>query len=392
LAKKKKYKTPTYYTITPAPVRYDYTLNPYARILYGELTALSEIEGYAWATNNYLASLYHVDRSSISHWIKQLQDKGYIRIEFIYDETHCYVEERRIYLTGLTPEQTNKKGVSTNDLQESNEETSTEADEMHIYAKNRIDTEEGGDIYNQGGDVCNHGVVTNITRGGYKAPWRSLQAINTRSSSSDPPKIEKPPPDEEEKEIFKIMDNYSENCTPENFTEKSCGTDPPPGFSLKKFLRELNPSFIFSESFYQKAVDFLAFKTLDSGYISWLYDFCVKKKPKSLENYFFKVFFDDRCAELYLEESKPPPVKIFKCPICSTEHDSSLLVCPKCGLDMSFRNDQDKILAAKRFFEMPDEIKAAYREESNNIFKSYPDFEERIKKFKSLDMKYGLSP
>ena len=161
--------------------------------------------------------------------------------------------------------------------------------------------------------------------------------------------------------------------------------------TLKQFLKDLNPAFVFSEGFYQKAVDFMASKALDSGYTSWLYSFCLKKNPKSLENYFFKVFFDDKCAELYLEDSKPLPVKVFKCPVCSTEHDSSLLACPKCGLDYSFRNDKDKILKTKRLYEMPQEIKNAYLEESSNIFKSYPDFEKRIKKINDLDLKYGLS-
>jgi hypothetical protein len=219
---------------------------------------------------------------------------------------------------------------------------------------------------------------------------------SNRSSSSDPPEIEKLPPEEE---VFEKVDNYSENCAPENFTEESgAGTDPPPGektfdiLSLKRFLRGLNPSFIFSEGFYQKAIDFMAFRSLDSGYVSWLYDFCVKKKPNSLENYFFKVFFDDRCAELYLEETKPPPVKIFKCPVCSTEYDSSLLVCPICNFDSSSRYNQNKILREKRLYEMPQNIKMAYEKESDNIFKSYPDFQDRIEKLKDLNLKYGLSP
>ena len=347
----KKKKTPTFFSILPATVRYDKSLNPYARLLYSELTALSEKEGYSWATNNYLANLYQVDRSSISHWIKQLQDKGYIRIELIYDKAHCYIEERRIYITNLVSEP-----------QANCEENPPETDEMNNYAENCNVSGGGGDIYHQGGDVCNQGVVTNITRGGYKAPQRSLQEINTRSSSSDPP-LEKPPPEEEE----------SKNI-----------------LSLKQFLKDLNPAFVFSESFYQKAVGFMVLKCLDSSYASWLYDFCVKKKPKSLENYFFKVFFDDRCAELYLEESKPLPVKVFKCPVCSTEHDSSLLACPRCRLDKSYRNDQKRILRGKRLYEMPENIKKSYNDELDNIIHSRFDFQERINQIESLELKYGL--
>lgn len=364
---RKNIKTPSFYTVTPATVRYDKSLNPYARLLYGELTALSEKEGYAWATNNYLASLYQVDRSSISHWIKQLQDKGHIRIEFIYDKTHCYVEERRIYITGLALEK------PSFDAEAPHENTEI-FEEMNNYAKNCMNTEGGGDIYHHGGDVCNQGVVTDITRGGYKAPQRSLQEINTRSSSSDPPEIKKPPPEEED-EIFEKANNYSEDIN-----------------SLKQVLKELNSSFVFSESFYRKAVDFLALKCLDPGYVHWLYGFCLKQAPRSIENYFFKVFFDDRLAELYLEQSRPPPVKIFKCPVCSTEHDINFSSCPKCRLDISYRLDNDKIFRAKRLYEMPEGVKKAYNEELNDIFNSSLDFDKRMDQIKSIELKYGLSP
>lgn len=41
-----------YYSIIPATVRYDYRLKPAEKILYGELTALSNKEGYCFAQNN----------------------------------------------------------------------------------------------------------------------------------------------------------------------------------------------------------------------------------------------------------------------------------------------------------------------------------------------------
>jgi biotin operon repressor len=359
LARKKE--DPSFFAIIPATVRYDKSLNPYARLLYGELTALSKKEGYAWASNKYLADLYQVDRSSISHWIKQLQDKGYIKIELIYDQKHNYIEERRIYLTDFEVKKACKKGIPVPDPQ---------------------------------------GVVTDITGGGDKAPKRSLQAINT-SSSSDPPGIEKTPSGEEEE--FENADNYAENCALENSSEGSVPqADPLPdvsmekafdALSLKRLLRDLNPSFVFSEPFYQRALDFLASSGLDSGYASWLCEFCVKQKPNSIANYFYKVFFDARCAELYLEESKPPPVNIFKCPACSTDHDPGLSCCPACGLAFSFRKDQKEIFRRKKLFEMPPGIKAAYCEEFDNMRESAKSlgFREKNALLNSLDQKYGLA-
>lgn len=72
-----------YYAIIPADVRYDRDLSPNAKLLYGEITALSNAEGYCWATNNYFAELYDVTKRSIQGWISQLEKKSYIRVEVV---------------------------------------------------------------------------------------------------------------------------------------------------------------------------------------------------------------------------------------------------------------------------------------------------------------------
>ena len=46
-----------YYAIIPAVVRYDNKLTDKAKLLYGEITCLSNKEGYCFATNNYFANL-----------------------------------------------------------------------------------------------------------------------------------------------------------------------------------------------------------------------------------------------------------------------------------------------------------------------------------------------
>ena len=37
------------YSVIPARVRDDHTLRPNAKLLYGELSALAQAEGYCWA-------------------------------------------------------------------------------------------------------------------------------------------------------------------------------------------------------------------------------------------------------------------------------------------------------------------------------------------------------
>ena len=75
-----------YFAIIPASVRYDKRLPANAKLLYGELTALSNEKGYCWAGNQYFSDLYEVSKQSISSWIGQLRDSGYIAVQLEYKE------------------------------------------------------------------------------------------------------------------------------------------------------------------------------------------------------------------------------------------------------------------------------------------------------------------
>lgn len=87
-------QTGGYYAVIPSDVRYDPELKPNAKLLYGELTALSDKKGYCWATNEHFANLYELSVGTISRLISQLEKKGYIRCEMAATEKGS---ERRIY-------------------------------------------------------------------------------------------------------------------------------------------------------------------------------------------------------------------------------------------------------------------------------------------------------
>jgi len=73
-------ETPNYYAIIPANVRYS-DLKPNAKLLYGEITALSNKHGFCFASNKYFAELYKVNKNTISSWISDLKNYGFITVK-----------------------------------------------------------------------------------------------------------------------------------------------------------------------------------------------------------------------------------------------------------------------------------------------------------------------
>jgi len=72
---------PSYFSILTAAVRYDKSLCANAKLLFSEITALTQAEGYCWASNKYFAELYDVDVSTIKRWISDLEKSGHIELD-----------------------------------------------------------------------------------------------------------------------------------------------------------------------------------------------------------------------------------------------------------------------------------------------------------------------
>lgn len=85
---------PNYFAIIPASVRYDKTLPPNAKLMYGEITALANEKGYCWAGNEYFANLYDVAPETISRWVSKLQKSGHIVIEI----DQASISKRKIFI------------------------------------------------------------------------------------------------------------------------------------------------------------------------------------------------------------------------------------------------------------------------------------------------------
>jgi len=86
---------PSYYAVIPATVRYCQTVPDGAKLLFGEITALTNKEGYCWASNAYFSNLYGKSPDTISRWVSSLVKSGFIDIEI--DKANG--NERRIRLS-----------------------------------------------------------------------------------------------------------------------------------------------------------------------------------------------------------------------------------------------------------------------------------------------------
>ena len=66
---------PNYYAILSAEVRYDNNLRPNTKLLYAEITALSNTTGECFATNKYFSNLYNKSNGSylVAHTSVQVQ-------------------------------------------------------------------------------------------------------------------------------------------------------------------------------------------------------------------------------------------------------------------------------------------------------------------------------
>lgn len=96
--KETRQEMPSFYSIMPADVRYDKRLKPNEKIMYSEITALSNKYGYCTAGNAYFSDLYEVSKATVSRWISHLEECGYIVTELVYGEDGKTIKGRKIYM------------------------------------------------------------------------------------------------------------------------------------------------------------------------------------------------------------------------------------------------------------------------------------------------------
>lgn len=89
-------ETPSYYSVLTAEVRYSKNINANEKLLFAEITSLSNTSGICWASNAYFSSLFDCTSQAISKWIKNLERNGFITITYTYKNGSKEIERREI--------------------------------------------------------------------------------------------------------------------------------------------------------------------------------------------------------------------------------------------------------------------------------------------------------
>lgn len=67
-----------YFAIIPSNVRYNKNISNGSKLLYAEITALTNEKGYCWANNEYFSKLYNVSEKTIKNWLHELESNNFI--------------------------------------------------------------------------------------------------------------------------------------------------------------------------------------------------------------------------------------------------------------------------------------------------------------------------
>lgn len=104
---------PNYYAVLSAEVRYS-DITPNAKLLYAEITAFCNMNGECFASNRYFAELYGKSKTTISNWIRELKEKGFIKTSYTYREGSKEIDKRYIKILNGGIKENDKGGIKEN--------------------------------------------------------------------------------------------------------------------------------------------------------------------------------------------------------------------------------------------------------------------------------------
>jgi len=94
---------PKFFAILTANVRYA-DISDFAKILYAEISAMTNVSGYCFASNKYFADLFNKSEQTIKVSISKLKKHNFVRCEYV---PHPNGTRRKIYLLEINPQYKN---------------------------------------------------------------------------------------------------------------------------------------------------------------------------------------------------------------------------------------------------------------------------------------------
>lgn len=150
---------PSYYSIITANVRYDNRLTDSEKLLFAEITSLSNKNGYCSASNGYFARLYEVTKVTISRRIANLKECGYLNVEIIREGNE--IKQRKMYpLTQML------RPINTNDNTPINNSVNTPIN------TNVKENNTSNNITRLNNTSSNNNSATDVTRERFEEWWK----------------------------------------------------------------------------------------------------------------------------------------------------------------------------------------------------------------------------
>lgn len=146
-----EFEKPGYWAVIPAGVRYNEQIPPNAKLLYAEISSLTQEDGYCWATNEYFQKVFGFSERSVQRLIRVLEETGFIRIE------NGDSKKRKIY-AGINPLHGKDSNGAKNGTVEPRQnchrypDKIVTVDEKHIINKNNKKNNKGDRVENASND------------------------------------------------------------------------------------------------------------------------------------------------------------------------------------------------------------------------------------------------
>lgn len=86
-----------YFSVIPGSVRNDTHLTATAKLFFGDISSMAQIDGYCFASNTYFAERFGLAERTVTRTLKQLEERGHIKTQLFRDRATGKMTGRRIY-------------------------------------------------------------------------------------------------------------------------------------------------------------------------------------------------------------------------------------------------------------------------------------------------------